>query len=129
VAPEQPVLDAALAAGLNLPHSCKGGNCGACRARLLQGEVRYPNGRPLGLSAAEVEEGYILLCQARAAGDLSIEIVEMSTPEEAVIKRLPSRIERMQALSHDVMGVFLRLPPAESFTFEPGQYVDIMLPG
>jgi CDP-4-dehydro-6-deoxyglucose reductase, E3 len=129
VAPEQPVLDAALDAGLNLPHSCKGGNCGACRARLLQGEVRYPNGRPLGLSDAEVEEGYILLCQARAAGDLSIETVEMSTPEEAVIKRLPSRIERMQALSHDVMGVFLRLPPAESFTFEPGQYVDIMLPG
>jgi CDP-4-dehydro-6-deoxyglucose reductase len=129
VAPEQPVLDAALDAGLNLPHSCKGGNCGACRARLLQGAVRYPNGRPLGLSDAEVEEGYILLCQARAASDLSIETVEISTPEEAVIKRLPSRIERMQALSHDVMGVFLRLPPAESFTFEPGQYVDIMLPG
>lgn len=129
VAPEQSVLEAALDAGLNLPHSCKGGNCGACRTRLLRGEVRYPNGQPLGLSAAEVQEGYILLCQARAASDLSIETVEMSTPEEAVIKRLPSRIERMQALSHDVMGVFLRLPPAESFNFEPGQYVDIMLPG
>jgi len=129
VAPEQPVLDAALDAGLNLPHSCKGGNCGACRARLLQGEVRYPNGRPLGLSDAEVGEGFILLCQARASSDLSIDTLEMSTPEEAVIKRLPSRIERITALSHDVMGVFLRLPAAEAFHFEPGQYIDVMLPG
>jgi CDP-4-dehydro-6-deoxyglucose reductase len=129
VVAEQPVLDAALDAGLNLPHSCKGGNCGACRARLLQGAVRYPNGRPLGLSAAEVNEGYILLCQARALNDLIIETLEISTPETAVIKRLPSRIERVETLSHDVLGVFLRLPAAESFHFQPGQYVDIMLSG
>jgi CDP-4-dehydro-6-deoxyglucose reductase len=56
VAPDQPVLDAALAAGLNLPHSCKGGNCGSCRARLEQGEIFYPNGRPLGLSDSEAAE-------------------------------------------------------------------------
>ncbi|NJO13482.1 MAG: 2Fe-2S iron-sulfur cluster binding domain-containing protein [Gammaproteobacteria bacterium] len=31
------ILDAALHVGLNLPHSCKGGSCGACRARLLSG--------------------------------------------------------------------------------------------
>jgi CDP-4-dehydro-6-deoxyglucose reductase len=129
VAPEQSVLEAALAAGLNLPHGCKGGNCGACRARLLGGEVRYPRGRPLGLGAAEVRDGFILLCQARAVGDLRIELVELSTPDEAVIKRLPARIERAQALSHDVLGVFLRLPAAESFAFQAGQYIDILLPG
>jgi CDP-4-dehydro-6-deoxyglucose reductase, E3 len=129
VEPDQPVLDAALNAGLNLPHSCKGGNCGACRARLLQGSVRYPNGTPLGLSAAEAAEGLILLCQVRADTDLRIEILEIRTAEEAIIKRLPSRIERMERLSHDVMGVFLRLPAAESFRFEAGQYVDILLPG
>ena len=27
------------------------------------------------------------------------------------------------------MGLFLRLPIAEDFAFEPGQYIDIMLPG
>ncbi|HUJ52567.1 MAG TPA: 2Fe-2S iron-sulfur cluster-binding protein, partial [Steroidobacteraceae bacterium] len=32
VAAAQPVLEAALAAGLNLPHSCKSGHCGSCRA-------------------------------------------------------------------------------------------------
>lgn len=129
VAPGQSVLDAALGAGLNLPHSCKGGNCGSCRARLLQGEIEYPNGRPLGLADSEVAEGFVLLCQARARGDLCIETAEVTTPGEARIKRLPARIEKAVSLSHDVMALFLRLPAAESFSFDAGQYIDIMLPG
>jgi len=83
----------------------------------------------LGLSAAEVRDGYVLLCQARACSDLTIENIEVSTPDEAVMKRLPARIERMERLSHDVMGVYLRLPAAEPFPFEPGQYIDVMLSG
>jgi CDP-4-dehydro-6-deoxyglucose reductase len=129
LAPDESVLDAALRGSLNLPHSCKGGNCGACRARLLQGEVHYPRGRPLGLSEAEVADGFVLLCQARARTDLIIETVEMRTPDQAVIKRLPARIERAVTLSHDVMGLHLRLPVAEEFSFEAGQYIDILLPG
>jgi CDP-4-dehydro-6-deoxyglucose reductase len=129
VDPERSVLDAALDAGLNLPHSCKGGNCGACRARLLGGEVRYPNGPPLGLSALEVGEGFVLLCQARALGDLCIETIDVETPDTAVYKRLPCRVERVAALAHDVLALFLRLPAAESFDFLAGQYIDVMLPG
>jgi CDP-4-dehydro-6-deoxyglucose reductase len=129
VAPDQSLLDAALSASLNLPHSCKGGNCGSCRARLLQGEIYYPNGPPLGLSDAEVADGFMLLCQARARSDLSIETYEITTPDQTLIKRLPARIERAVPLSHDVMGLSLRLPAAEAFRFEAGQSIDIILPG
>jgi CDP-4-dehydro-6-deoxyglucose reductase len=129
VAPDQSLLDAALGASLNLPRSCKSGNCGSCRARLLQGEIHYPNGPPLGLSEMEVADGFVLLCQARARSDLRIETYEITTPGQARIKRLPARIERALSLSHDVMGLFLRLPAAEPFRFEAGQYLDIMLSG
>ena len=127
VAPDQSLLDGALGAALNLPHSCKGGNCGSCRARLLRGEIYYPNGRPLGLSDSEIAEGFVLMCQARARGDLSIETFEITTPDQTVVKRLPARIERALPLSHDVMGLYLRLPAAEAFHFEAGQYIDIIL--
>ena len=126
-APDQSLLDAALDASLNLPHSCKGGNCGSCRARLLQGEIHYPNGPPLGLSETEAADGFVLMCQARARSDLRIETYEVTTPDQALIKRLPARIERASSLSHDVKGLYLRLPVAESFRFEAGQYIDIML--
>jgi CDP-4-dehydro-6-deoxyglucose reductase len=128
-APDQTLLDAALDASLNLPHSCKGGNCGACRARLLRGEIHYPGGPPLGLSDAEAAEGLILLCQATGRTDLLIETFAMRLADAVTIKRLPCRIARTQALSHDVLGVWLQLPVAEAFTFEPGQYIDIMLSG
>jgi CDP-4-dehydro-6-deoxyglucose reductase, E3 len=129
VAPDQSLLDAALAAGLNLPHSCKGGNCGACLARLLSGDVDYPHGMPLGVSAGEAAEGMILLCQARARSDVALETFEIVPAADSVIKRLPARIERAVAVSHDVMQLFLRLPAAEEFAFEAGQYLDIMLSG
>ena len=128
-AADQPLLDAAAHLKLNLPHSCKGGNCGACKARLVSGEIHYPHGAPLGLSAAEIAEGMILLCQARARTDLTIETFDMRAAGTAAQKRLPCRIERAVPLSHDVMGLFLRLPIAEEFSFEPGQYVDVLLPG
>jgi CDP-4-dehydro-6-deoxyglucose reductase len=128
-AADQPLLKAANDAALNLPHSCRGGNCGACRARLVRGQIHYPNGAPLGLSAAEIADGLILLCQARACSDLCIETFEMRAAAAAQLKRLPCRIERAVPLSHDVMGLFLRLPIAEEFIFQPGQYIDILLPG
>jgi CDP-4-dehydro-6-deoxyglucose reductase, E3 len=121
------VLDAALRAGLDVPHRCLGGNCGACRARLLEGAVAYPNGRPLGLSDAEADDGLVLLCRAHARSDLLLETFEPGTADAPRLKRLPCRVERIERLGHDVMGVYLRLPPAESFDFKPGQYVDVLL--
>ena len=61
---DEHVLDAALNAGLDLPFSCKGGVCCTCRAKVLQGSVLMD--RNFGLDAAEVKQGFVLSCQARA---------------------------------------------------------------
>lgn len=61
---DEHVLDAALNAGLDLPFSCKGGVCCTCRAKVLQGSVSMD--RNFGLDAAEVAQGFVLSCQARA---------------------------------------------------------------
>jgi ferredoxin len=126
-AADETVLDAALRAGLDVPHRCKGGNCGACRARLLEGEVVYPNGRPLGLSDVETADGLVLLCRAHAHSDLLLETFAPGTAGALHVKRLPCRVERLERLAHDVMALYLRLPPAESFDFKPGQYIDVLL--
>jgi CDP-4-dehydro-6-deoxyglucose reductase len=125
----QPVLEAALAAGLNLPHSCKSGHCGSCRARLRAGEIRYPSVRPPGITAAEVQAGNILLCQARPLSDLVLEARLIARVADVEIKTLPCRIARLTPLAPDVMQVFLRLPAVETLRFHPGQYLDVLLEG
>jgi CDP-4-dehydro-6-deoxyglucose reductase, E3 len=129
VSAAQPVLEAALAAGLNLPHSCKSGHCGSCRARLVAGEIRYPNGPPLGITAAEVAMGHVLLCQARARSDLIIEARLVAGVADVEIKTLPCRIARLRPLAPDVMQVMLRPPTVERLRFQAGQYLDVLLPG
>jgi CDP-4-dehydro-6-deoxyglucose reductase, E3 len=129
VSPAQPVLEAALGAGLNLPHSCKSGHCGSCRARLLRGQIGYPNGRPLGLTQEEEEDGNVLLCQARAQSDLTVEARLIASVTDVEIKTLPCRISSLRALAPDVMQVLLRLPAVERLQFQAGQYLDVLLPG
>ena len=126
---EESVLDAALRAGLNLPHSCKGGHCGSCRARVLRGRFVYPRGRSAGLTAEEEAEGYALLCEARARVDLDVETREVRPAPDVEVKSLPCRIERLTRIADDVMSVMLRLPAVEEFHFRPGQYLDVMLGG
>jgi CDP-4-dehydro-6-deoxyglucose reductase len=121
------VLTAALRAGLNLPHSCKGGHCGSCRARLLGGRVEYPAPPPVGITAQELRDGYALLCQARPLDDLRIETREVRPAPDVEIRSLPCRVERLTPLAADVMRVELRLPAVEPFRYLPGQYVDVML--
>ena len=126
---DEPVLSAALRQHLNLPHSCKGGSCGTCRVRVLRGSFEYPHGRPIGIDAAEAAAGYALICQARATADLVIEIREIRHVTDVEIRELPARVEHMERLAPDVMGLWLRLPAIEPFTWQSGQYVDVMLPG
>lgn len=125
--PGHSVLDAALAAGLNLPHSCKSGHCASCRARLRSGSIEYLRGRPAGITEAEAAAGGVLLCQARATSNLTIEVRQLAQVGDVEIKTLPCRIERIERPATDVMRVWLRLPAVEAFTFQAGQYLDVLL--
>jgi ring-1,2-phenylacetyl-CoA epoxidase subunit PaaE len=60
---DQPsILDAASAAGLEVPFSCTSGVCGTCRCKVVEGEVRME--RNFALDKAEVAAGFVLACQA-----------------------------------------------------------------
>ena len=58
------VVDAATAAGIRVPYSCKGGMCCTCRAKIVEGKAAMS--RNFSLEPWEVEQGFVLTCQAQA---------------------------------------------------------------
>lgn len=61
------VLDSAQAVRSDLPFACKGGVCGTCRARVVEGEVEMV--RNYALEPEEVEQQFVLTCQTYPVSD------------------------------------------------------------
>jgi ring-1,2-phenylacetyl-CoA epoxidase subunit PaaE len=64
------LLDAGLAAGLDLPYACKGGVCCTCRAKVIEGAVTMD--KNYTLEADEVAAGFVLTCQCRPASEVVV---------------------------------------------------------
>ena len=56
------LLESARRAGMGPPFSCEAGNCGTCMALLTEGSATMRTND--ALTDDEVEEGYVLTCQA-----------------------------------------------------------------
>lgn len=69
--PGQTLLEAAEAASIEIPSSCRAGVCGTCRTRLVSGEVDCEAD---AMSAEDREQGYVYACVAWAKGDCVLDV-------------------------------------------------------
>ncbi len=81
VAEDETILNAAHAAGVDLPTSCGAGVCTTCAALITEGSVNQTDG--MGVSPELQADGYALLCVAFPTSDLKIE----SEKEDEVYQR------------------------------------------
>ncbi len=125
--PDQTVLDAALAAGLLLPYSCRDGACGACKGKVVSGEIESGSISADVLSEVERAAGYALFCRARPRSDLTLEPRTVGKAGDIPVKKLPCRVRKLTRAAADVMVIELTLPASEAFRFRAGQYIDILL--
>lgn len=125
--PEQTVLDAALADGLMLKHSCRTGTCGSCKGQVLSGDVDHGDSSLEVLSAAERAQGLALFCCATARSDLVIEAPEVTALRGISIQQMGVRVASIDKVSSDVAVLRLMLAPGAGFDYFPGQYVQVLL--
>ncbi len=64
------LLDCLDDAGIDIPYSCRGGNCGACEVRLLSGEVEW-----IQDPCYDVQGKDILTCSVIPTSDIEIELI------------------------------------------------------
>lgn len=126
VTENETILDAALRQKIGLPYGCHNGACGACKGKVIAGEIHLGVHSNQALTEQDRVQGYALFCCSTAQSDLIIEASELSSIGELQVKTLPCRIEKINKIN-DVVILKLKLPVNERFRFLAGQYIDILL--
>lgn len=125
---ELPLLQNALQNNIVLEHSCGTGQCGACKTKLLSGEIQFDDKFNV-LSEEELSQGMFLSCTANALSDLKIEAEYFAELADIQKKTVPCKINSIDYPAKNVAILKLRLPPTADFKYLPGQYIDLMFNG
>jgi len=123
------ILAAALRQGVTLAYSCRNGDCGTCKGKIVSGRVDYGKYEAKAMSEDEKRAGSALFCQAVPLSDLEIEAREIAAVKDIPICILPCRVAKLEKLAPDVMQLWLKLAEGQRLRFLAGQYVDILLSG
>lgn len=129
------ILDAGLAAGLHMPHSCRGGACGTCKALVVEGEVDHGWVMSFAITDEEKEQGYCLTCQSKPLSPtLRLRTVEPMRPkragEEVILPmELTAEVVAAESVTPSIRRLVLALPRGTRFRFRPGMNLEFVAPG
>lgn len=123
----EPLLDAALAAGLGVPYGCSSGNCGECKARVVEGRVGRIRPHDYRLTEAEKLQGYALLCCSTALTDLVIDAEVAHGAGQIPQQRVAAQVRRLDRLAGDITLLELVTPRTNRLRFLAGQSATLEL--
>jgi toluene monooxygenase electron transfer component len=122
--PREPLLYAALRAGVAVPYECATGTCGTCKARRIAGVVVGDWAQAPGNAYLRTDRDEVLLCQTRALGNCAFEIpgnVNLASTARVRPSFGHGSLARINPLTADTAELVLDVdPPLE---FDAGQFV------
>jgi CDP-4-dehydro-6-deoxyglucose reductase/ferredoxin-NAD(P)+ reductase (naphthalene dioxygenase ferredoxin-specific) len=122
------ILEAALDQGIEFPHGCRSGNCGACKSEKISGKIEMSPYSEFALEEKEEKAGFILACRAVPWSDCEIKIVEdelIDDLESNEIKNIEYEVKYLRKVSKDIYSINLHNSSNEEFKFKAGQYAEL----
>jgi phenol hydroxylase P5 protein len=126
---DQNILDACLRRGVWLPHACTHGTCATCKVQILEGEVEHNDASAFALMDFERNEGKALICTATPTSDVVLEAdVEVEVGVEFhPVDDYVGTVVSMDDVARETRRLLIDLD--KEMVFNPGQYVQVTLPG
>jgi p-cymene methyl-monooxygenase electron transfer component len=119
------ILDAALAAGLSFPYSCRVGSCGTCRCVMISGRVKRYTDFGYVLDQTALDAGTILACQSEAVADLVIAL-DRPLATYGRQRNLRGAILALDRVADDVISLNVGLDTL--LNFAAGQTAELIAP-
>ena len=119
----EPLLEAALRAGLNLTYQCNSGSCGECKVKVLSGDYQRVRHADYPLSELEKTQNYALMCSIAATSDMRIEAAEAKQSEDIAEQRLTIKSAKLQPRGDHYWELNVRTPRSQTLRFLAGQSV------
>lgn len=129
------LLDAALAAGIHMPHNCRGGACGTCKAQILEGEVDHGWVMSFAITDEEKAEGHCLCCQSKPRSPrIRLRMHHPMAPRRAgedllVPAEITTEIVAAHPVTPSVLRLCVALPTGVHFHYRAGMNMEFVLPG
>ena len=123
----QTILQTALDAGINYPYGCR---CGACKSRLVSGDVELLEHTEFALSPDERAHGLILACRALPHTDACVAWLGGDTETtDHPHRSLQCRVAQLEDATHDIKRVVLEVLDGAALDYSAGQYARVTFPG
>lgn len=127
VAEDETILEIALEENIPYPYGCASGNCGACKSRIVLGEVEMRFHSPMALTEEDIARGLVLACRAEPRSDIEIAVLHYDDHVAHPLVRSAGEVIAVDKLTHDIAAVRIRL--AEPLAYTAGQFASVGFPG
>ena len=126
---KETILQAALREGIKFPHSCRVGGCTMCKCRLISGDVKEMTETAYVLTKEELQQKYVLACQAQPKSDVRVEVDfgRISDLPDHKLVTTGASIKEKKALTEDIIELVVNTDDVVEYT--AGQYAEISIPG
>jgi len=124
---KESLLAAALRAGLRLDYGCASGHCGACKARVIQGETWKIAEHDYVLSERERYAGYLLACCHTAVTDVVLEAAEARSVADLPYCEIRAQIRKIEPLTATLLQLQVQTPRTQTLRFMAGQQAVLTL--
>lgn len=119
------VLETGLKAGIALKYRCSNGNCGECKARLLDGSLHQTRHHDFLLTEADKINQAFLMCSNAPDGDVVVAADSVGEVGDIPTQIINARVKNLSLIDDQVALLHLRTPRTDRLQFMAGQSVKL----
>ncbi|RUM79470.1 MAG: hypothetical protein DSZ15_02450 [Candidatus Thioglobus sp.] len=123
------ILEGGLRHGLAMHYECSNGTCGACVAKLIDGNIKQIKHHDFILSDDQKNQGEFLMCCNAPTADVELELDLIGDVKSIAIQNIEIKVKKVSFINDNLAIITVRTPRSKTLQFMAGQDVELSFKG